>query len=114
LTHRFRAYDFILAKAGLEAATFRRVDLMPNRSALREDAQCDAERAILEALETLRSPDVDSRQRSLAYAGYRQAVAALLPELERQVVVPDGNVHGKYFNRSFSPESLPLVDRMSR
>jgi hypothetical protein len=75
--------------------------------------QSDAERAILEALETLRSPDVDSRQRSLAYAGYRQAVAALLPELERQAVVPDENVPGKYFNPEFfsriTPVSRPVV-----
>lgn len=77
------------------------------------DATQSAERAILEALENLRSPDIDSRQRSLAYAGYRQAVAVLLPEFERQAVVPDGNVRGKYFNPEFfsgiAPVSRPVA-----
>jgi pimeloyl-ACP methyl ester carboxylesterase len=68
----------------------------------------NAEKTILAAVEILRSGEIDSRQRLLAYAMYRQAVAELLPALKAKVVLPKGRDQRKFFSAQFFSGITPV------
>ncbi len=89
---------WILSQAAVFVARAQRV--MPG----------NAEKTILEALEILRSRDINSRRRLVAYAMYRQAVTVLLSNWKSRAVLPEGGDPGEFF----SPEIFSRLDVVQR
>jgi pimeloyl-ACP methyl ester carboxylesterase len=70
----------------------------------------NAEKTILEALEILRSGEVNSRQRLVTYAMYRRAVAELMPNWRSRAVLPEEGDPEEFF----SPEIFSRLDVVQR